>query len=56
MFTAYFQFHKPCLNGFSELEMESAMNVLEAIKTTLTATSIYSTLSITDADMLASTF
>lgn len=32
MFTVYFQFHKPCLNGFSELEMESAMNVLEAIK------------------------
>ena len=31
MFTVYFQFHKSCLNGFSELEMESALNALKTI-------------------------
>lgn len=41
MFTVYFQFHKSCLNGFSELEMESALNALKAISDNVNADICY---------------
>lgn len=41
MFTVYFEFHKNCLKGFEELEMENALNALKTISDNVNADICY---------------